>query len=261
VQEAVSDILVERARDTEGISRMVVVSIFAHAVLLALVVVMPSQWLRSDIAPENTMMISLGGAPGPDTGGMTQISGRTVQTVAPPVAKPVAEPTPATKPPEMVAPTPAKTPPRASVKPVEKPAERSTSRTPTSGAEVKTGAAKVDTGAAPVPFGGLSSAGGGAGGATTDYANFCCPAYLRQMSDMIRRNWVKNQGATGKTQVKFVIRRDGMLTGIEIEQPSGQALLDQASLRALLLTKQVPPLPREFPENNLTVHLIFEYTR
>ena len=38
-------------------------------------------------------------------------------------------------------------------------------------------------------------------------------------------------------------------------------MLDLESQRALLKTHALPPLPREFTENTLTVHLIFEYQR
>jgi protein TonB len=194
--------------------------------------------------------------------GTTPISGRTVQTVTPPEVKPRVETPPAATPPEMVAPAPAAKPlPKTPPKPVEKPADKSAARTPTTGAEVKTGAAKVDTGAAPTPFGGLASGGGQQGdSAFTDYANFCCPQYLRTMTDLIKRNWNQNQGVAGQVQMKFVIRRDGTMTGIEVEKSSGQSLLDQASQRALL-SARLPPLPREFTENTLTVHLIFEYKR
>ena len=262
VQEAVSQVLIDRQRDADGLSRMVGVSALAHAAMLAIIVVAPSGWLSpqvvDDVAP---MMITLGGAPGPDAGGLNPISGRSVQAVAEPTAKPRVEPPPAPKPPEMVAPSPTSKPaPRTPPKPVEKPADKSSSRTPTTGAAIKEGSSRVDTGAAPIPFGGLSSGGGGGDGARTDYANFCCPEYLRLMTDQIKRNWQRNQGAAGKVEMKFVVQRDGTITAIAVEKTSGQALLDQASQRALSLTR-LPPLPREFPERMLTVYLIFEYQR
>jgi protein TonB len=263
VQEAVSQILIDRAREAEGISRMVAVSVLAHAVMIAILILAPTGWLspmpETDVTP---MMITLGGAPGPDAGGTRMLSGRSVQAVAEPTAKPRVDTPPAAAKPEMVAPSPtAKPAPRTPAKPVERPADKSSSRSPTTGAEVKTGSSRVDTGAAPVPFGGLSTGGGGGDGATTDYANFCCPAYLRQVTDLIKRNWQRSQGAAGSVQMKFVINRDGSITGIEVEKPSGQALLDQAALRALVQTNRLPQLPREFPENRLTIHLIFDYQR
>ena len=263
MREAVSEILSDRAREAGDIGAAVVlVSFAAHVMVIALLVLMPADWRQhvdSDVTP---MMITLGGAAGPDTGGMTPIPGRAVQEVAPPQAKPALQAPPAPKAPEMVLPEPkakaaAKTPP----KPVDKPLEKSTSRKATTGPQVKAGGSEVDTGGAPIPFGGLSSGGGPGGGAFTDYANFCCPDYLKQMSSFIQQNWDQNQGAAGRVQVKFTIRRDGVIEDIQVEKPSNIAMLDLASQRALVKTRQLPPLPREFPENKLTVHLIFEYLR
>ena len=64
------------------------------------------------------------------------------------------------------------------------------------------------------------------------------------MSQRIRSNWNQKQGAAGQTVVKFTIRRDGMLTNVEVEKTSSNPLLDLESQRAVLKTKQLPPLPR-----------------
>ena len=263
MNEAVSDILDLRMREGDGLSRMIVVSLCAHAVLLAAFFLMPAEWRTRTRKEEGVrMMISLGGAPGPQTGGMTQLSGRSVQAVAPPEAKPRVEPPPAAKTPAMTIPDPAaKTKPKPSAKPVDKPADKSSSRKPTTGPEVKTGAARVDTGAAPIPFGGLSTAGGGGTGGVQLDVNFCCPEYITTMVQRIRGNWNQNQGATGRVIVKYTIRRDGTLTDVEVERPSNNYLLDNESRRAVLYTRQLPPLPAQFDQASLTVHLTFEYQR
>lgn len=264
MREAVSDILVERAQQTDGLSRMVMLSLMAHSFLLAALFVMPASWRSASLpSQEKPMMISLGGAEGPDAGGMTPIAGRAVQVEAPADAIPKVTPPPAATPPKMVAPEPAAKPlPKTAAKPIEKPVEKSPTRKPAVGAEVKPGSAIVDTRGAPIPYGGLSTGGGPTGGqAFTDYANFCCPAYLNQMTDLIKRNWNQNQGAAGTVQMKFTIRRDGVLIDVQVEKPSTSAMLDLESQRALLNTRQLPPLPREFTESTLTVHLIFEYRR
>ena len=263
MHEAVSDILNDRARQAHGINMMLMVSLAGHAVLLALVVAMPSDWRTAPRAPESeAMVISLGGAPGPANTGMTQMSSRTVQTVAPPEAKPSASAAPMATAPEMVVPDRAAKPsPRAPARPVEKPAEKSASRSPTSGAEVRSGATRNDTGAAPVPFGGLASGGGGGTGATLDVKNFCCPGYIQTMVQMIRSNWKPNQGADGTVLVKFVILRDGRMANVEVEKTSNNPLLDLESRRAVLMTRQLPALPAQFTEPTLTVHLQFDYRR
>ena len=133
--------------------------------------------------------------------------------------------------------------------------------TPTAGAEIKTGSARVNTGGAAIPFGGLAQGGGGAGGVQLDVKNFCCPEYLTQMVQKIRSNWNANQGAGGQPIIKFVIRRDGVLTNVELEKSSGQALLDLEARRAVHKTAQLPPLPREFPDSSLTIHLTFDFQR
>ena len=258
MQEAVSDILVVRAREADGMSRMLAVSLAAHLTLIAGFVLAPAEW-RSGRTPTqpSLMQISLGGSAGVDSGGMTPLAGRPVQAVTEEKPSPIA--TPAAPKPEMIEST-AKPTPRPPTKPVEKPAD-SKSRKPTAGKEIKSGAANVDTpGAVAVPFGGLSTSSAGDGQAYTDYANFCCPAYLQTLVQLIRRNWNQNQGSSGMVLMKFAILRDGRIVDIEHEKASGQFLLDQEAKRALSKTI-LPPLPREFPEERLTVHLYFNYRR
>ncbi len=170
---------------------------------------------------------------------------------------------PAAKTPEMAEPAP-EVKPKPLPKPVEKPLEKSATRKPSTGAEVRSGAARVETpNAATVPFGGLAERSGASstGGVRLDVANFCCPEYVETMSQRIRSNWDKRQGAVGQTVVKFTIRRDGMLTNVEVEKPSGNPLLDLESRLAILNTRQLPPLPAPFDKPTLTVYLTFDYVR
>ena len=263
MREAVSEVLVDRARMADGLSRMVTYSFIAHVVLLTFVYFLPARWFVPQAESNAIVMtIELGGPPGPRTGGMTSISTSPVQQVAPPEAKPAPQPAPAAPAPEMVLPSPTTKPaPKPPAKPVEKPQDKSASRKPTTGPEVRSGSARYDTGGAPTPFGGLTTGGGGAGGARVDVQNFCCPAYLITMQQMIRANWNQNQGAAGDVEVKFTILRDGTITSADVETSSGLFNLDQEARRALAKTRKLPPLPREFTEPTLTVHLVFRYHR
>jgi protein TonB len=259
MHEAVSDILIERARVTDGMSRMVAVSLTAHIALLTALVLVPEFW-RSSTGPDPVLMtISIGGTEGPELSGMTSISDKPVQAVTPADAKPE-DTAPAPKAPEMTEPDRV-VKPTVKSKPVQKPIEKSSARKPTTGAEIKTGDARAKTGGAAIPFGGLAQGGGGNGGVQLDVQNFCCPEYITTMVQRIRQSWNQNQGASGEVWVKFTIRRDGMLTQVEVEKPSGQAMLDLESRRAVLMTRQLPPLPPQFTEPHLTVHLAFNYTR
>jgi outer membrane biosynthesis protein TonB len=46
-----------------------------------------------------------------------------------------------------------------------------------------------------------------------------------------------------------------------VERSSGSTVLDLEAQRAILLTKQLPPLPSAFPNPTLTVHFTFQYQR
>ena len=256
---SVTDILAERSRGAEGLSRMVLYSLLAHVLLVAALAFIPGTWFGSEEPRDRVVMsISLNGSPGPETGGRNQIAGRAVQEVGEEVKQPFAT-APAPKPPEMVLPTPKPAPTPKSR--VEKPAPPSATRKPTTGAEVKPGE-RIDTGGAAVPFGGLSSSGGqGLNAQTFGLDNFCCPEYLQTMLQLIRRNWNPKQGAVGSAVVKFVIRRDGALTQVEVVKASNNVILDLESRRAVYQTGKVPPLPPQYTGQNLTIHLTFEYQR
>lgn len=262
--EAVSDIIAARSREPEGLRKMVMISIGAHVALVAAFLLAPAPDF-SDDAPRTVMTISLGGAPGPRAGGMTPMGGRAVQMPvqeAPPEpARRRAETPPAPTPPAMTLPSQnaRRTPPRPQPKPETAPREAS-GRTPTTGPEVREGSARAETGARGQGFG-LTTGGGGGTGAYLDVGDFCCPDYLETVVQTIQRNWNSQQRMAGQTLMMFTIARDGTLTNVQVERPSGFFALDQAAMRALLVTERVPPLPRQFPNPTLTVHLRFEYQR
>ena len=120
MREAVNEILSERAQMTDGMSRMVVLSVAAHGLLVASLLFAPDFWTTSATDKSTPMVISLGGAPGPDSGGMNTISNRAVQREAAPEEKPSPTP-PAAKQTDMTVPEPAakpvsKTPPKEVLK-------------------------------------------------------------------------------------------------------------------------------------------------
>jgi outer membrane biosynthesis protein TonB len=259
--DAVTEILVDRSQQADKVTRMVIVSLVAHATLISAIALLPSHWGASRVDDANVMTISLGGAPGPKQGN-NPISAKPVQEAIPETAKPRNEAPPALARPEMVEPvktarpetkTPAKPEPRKDVPQLH-------GSKPTQGAEVKTGAAKVETHGAAIPFGGLSTGGGGAGQAYTDYANFCCPEYLAAVTQMIQKNWNSKQGQDGSSVVSFIIRRDGSIADVKVDQGANQ-ILNLASQRAILATQRVPPLPAAFTPEQLTLHIAFQYQR
>jgi TonB family protein len=152
--------------------------------------------------------------------------------------------------------------PRARTRPTPKPqqAPRDTSsRTVSTGEEVREGSARTETGARGQGFG-LSTGGGGGTGVQLDVANFCCPEYLQQMTMIIQQNWNQNQGVAGATVMKFTIQRDGTIVMAQVERSSGFYALDNAAQRAILLTK-LPPLPAAYSNATLGLHVTFDYHR
>ena len=257
--DVVSEVLVTRAGDRDDVRAMLVWSAVAHLALLTGVALSPAGWLGAapEREPEVVMQVSLGGAVGPRDGGLATLGGRAIQEVQP-VAKPVVEPVrpPAAREPEMVEAT--KVAPKKPPPPVPE-AKDPKSRIPTKGAEVRAGTAVAETGGRGQGFG-LTSGGGGTGG-YLDVANFCCPDYLATMLDLVNRNWDSKQQADGTVLVRFAIQRDGRIADVAVERSSGTPALDYLAQRAMLLTRQLPPLPSPFSEPVLTVHLVFEYKR
>jgi TonB family protein len=236
-------------------------AVAAHVGLILAMAFVPSGWLGGQVEAErNVMYISLGGSVGDRTTGLRSADARAVQEATPEPVRPQFQ-APAEKAPEMAIPekivkAPAKPAPKTPI--VSTPAARPNTRTPIRGAEVREGQARVDTGAT-TGAGGLAVGGGGTGG-ETNLANFCCPAYIEQMTAAIRRNWKQHQGVAGLNTVRFTIERDGRITGLEMLEPSGVYALDRDSLSKLLNAK-VTALPAEFKEPALVIRLIFEYKR
>jgi protein TonB len=259
----VTDVLRDRMAEPKGLDRMVGASFAVHAVLIVAFLVAPRGWFGAPAdEPKTVMTISLaGGHEGPSQG-MTAIGGRAVQQVRPEEPRrPEAVQPPAEKVPEMTLPDPKRAPRRTTPPPrVEQAPDQARGRTPTKGAEARSGSALAETGARGQGFG-LSSAGGQGTGSRLDVADFCCPDYIVLMIERIRSNWNSRAEVPGVAIVKFTVQRDGTISGAEVEQSSGYTALDIAALRAVVGTRQLTPLPAAYPNPSLGVHLNFDYRR
>ena len=256
MNEAVTDIIVARSRAADRLSTMVMWSFGAHIIVVAALLLV--QRAQPDTAPRTIMTISLGGAVGPKTAGINQMGGRAVQ--APQPEQPVrrAETAPAPTPQKMTLPDPKARTRQESARPQQAPDE-ATGRTATTGAKPQEGTTKADTQNRGQGFGLSTAGGGGDGGITLDVSSFCCPEYIIDMRDRVTRNWNGRQGIVGSTTMTFTIQRDGTITGIQRRKSSGFELLDAQAERALRLTTKLAPLPQQFPNQTLTVHMAFDY--
>ncbi len=256
--EPVTSVLLERGREQDGLRKMLAASLALHVVAAIAIAVPPLLMPARSEAPPVVMSISLGGgAPGPDSGGMTPMAARPTQTTEP-ATRPEAVRPPAARTPEMTVPVPKGKPlPKSSTK---SNVEEGRGTTPTRGPRINQGAAFGETGGEGSSFG-LSTGGPGGGESSLDVGSFCCPEYLGIMRTSIERNWDRSQPTAGETIVKFTIQRNGTLTDVQVERSSGYMPLDMAAQRAVLVTQKLPPLPAEYPNSTLTVHLRFQYTR
>ena len=242
---------------------MVAVSVAVHAAAVAVILFAPGSWIgRDTVPPPQVMTITIGGAgEGPLNGGMTTMGGRPVQVERPAEDAPKREAVrpPAAKEPEMTLPRPGAKPVKATASTaVAQAPDEARGRTPTSGPQTRAGNAVADTGVRGQGFG-LSTGGGPGSGSSLDVADFCCPDYLVLMIERIRSAWMQDQGAAGQVLVKFTVQRDGRLAEPVVERSSDSSTLDLAALRAVAMTRTLPPLPGAFPNPTLTVHLNFQY--
>ena len=259
MHEDVDDVIAMRgAMDPEGLRRMISISFALHIGLVVALAVAPREWFAP---PEKRVMtISLSGSLGERTTGINPVGGKTVEQVAPTPRRPEpARPVETAKPDTMRVPakTPVKPPPPT--KPVD--VTPTPTRPPLTGKEVTKGSAQADTGAKGQGSG-LTFGGGAAGGAVgqLEVANFCCPEFLDAMLRQIRDGWSNSQPNRGATVMKFTILRDGTITDVIVEKPSGYPLLDIAS-KAAIPAKLRLGLPKQYPENQLVVHLTFPYEK
>jgi TonB family protein len=162
----------------------------------------------------------------------------------------------------MTTPTPtAKRAPKPNPTVVKNAPDEARGQTPTRGAEPASGSAVAATGARGQGFG-LSTGGGMGTGSRLDITgDFCCPDYILLMVEKIRSNWNQRVDAVGETVVMFTIQRDGRITNFMTERSSGFLVLDNNALRAVAVTRELPPLPEAFTNPTLPVHLTFQYTR
>jgi TonB family protein len=63
----------------------------------------------------------------------------------------------------------------------------------------------------------------------------------------------------GKTVIRLVVERDGRPSAMEILETEGHESLHQASIAALRAFAPYAPLPPDFPEEKLVIHLTLQY--
>lgn len=133
--------------------------------------------------------------------------------------------------------------------------------TPSIATGLSTASAAPQPSAPPAPLGRPSGSAVGSGALTLNVSDFPFAWYLQTIQRKISERWAPPLTSASGQQaiVIFEIGRDGQILGPKIEKTSGNALYDQAALRAIVEANPFPPLPAEFKEPLLRVHLGFNY--
>lgn len=180
---------------------------------------------------------------------------------APVPAAPVAEPAPesAKAPPVIEKRREEKVPPS----PKAMPAPKSPKAKPTPpAAAAGKGAPAVDLPAAA----GLPNGTAGATGAALSFgadvaafdSDFPFSYYVQQLVSLIGANWFRPDAPDGTLcTVSFRIQRSGEVADVRVEATSGITWYDRAAVRAVFAANPLPPLPNDYRNEQLGVHLRF----
>lgn len=83
--------------------------------------------------------------------------------------------------------------------------------------------------------------------------------YLNQVLSFISSNWYKPPSPEGTfCTVYFLISKSGRIIEAKVEASSGNSAFDRAALRAVLASNPLPPLPYDYYEDKLGIHLKFQ---
>jgi protein TonB len=116
---------------------------------------------------------------------------------------------------------------------------------------------------------GVGEGPGGLGGGYGDpfgTSAFPYTYYLQIIINRVSSNWftaINNLDYSGEYQsvIYFKIQKNGQISDLKIEQPSGLPALDLTARRAVELASPFPPLPGVFESDFLVIHLIFERSK
>ena len=93
-----------------------------------------------------------------------------------------------------------------------------------------------------------------------DAPRFPYSYYLAAIERKVSENWFSTQGGRDggiACVVYFRLSRNGRVTDLRVEEPSGNAYFDRSALRAIRSAEPFPPLPRAFGESWLGIHFTF----
>ncbi len=101
------------------------------------------------------------------------------------------------------------------------------------------------------------------GNAFFDSRGYDITPWAKRMVYRVKKNWifppVSGFGFKGVVGIYLLIRRDGAIGNVHIRKTSGIRPFDQAAFNAIELSVPLPPLPDDFPHQDLPAYLLFYY--
>lgn len=259
-------------QNNRAFKRAIISSFVVHLALFLLIIVSPSLPKPSRKGIIHYVSLNLGGLPGGGGGGAKKTAAETPakketlrdlttpqklqeqvkSSLRHPVEKPKKE----------------KTLPKEKKASITKPEKTFPEATQTKG---ETGAETGATGTGT----GIRIGGGGAGGgfgsgsgysSQIGLSDFPYTYYLQIIIDRVSANWftsLVDPGVQGnfQTTLYFKIYQDGRISDLKVEESSGIKSLDLSALRAIQSGAPFPPLPKDYDEEFLGIHLIFEHSK
>lgn len=84
--------------------------------------------------------------------------------------------------------------------------------------------------------------------------------YLNILLNKINKSWhnpFKGKDVVLRSMVYFEVDKRGTIYNVRLEENSGNQVYNESTMRAVTLAKKLPPLPQEFADDYLKVHLEF----
>jgi len=84
--------------------------------------------------------------------------------------------------------------------------------------------------------------------------------YLNILLSKIGGEWVnpfKEKDIVLRCVIYFEVSADGTIKNVRLEDDSGNTLFNESAINAVISTRKLPPLPKEFSEDYLKIHLEF----
>lgn len=90
--------------------------------------------------------------------------------------------------------------------------------------------------------------------------------YMKRLKEKIESIWVypeeaRRKGIYGDLKIRFTIKKNGMLSSIELVRTSGHKMLDEAAMKALKDGEPYWPLPDDWGSDSYTIlgHFIYSF--